>query len=132
MESLPPINSEPLHKHHPWNSQCSEPGDDFFREQWGFSLLRLPLVDRLVVWVALYFGFLGLCSIITGGCILFLHWKKNLQQEERAQQWALTAHSYTPEGRHYANRGSSPKAEASVPLQPDLVVPQQPLSNWMA
>lgn len=48
MESLSSINSEPLHKHHSWNSQCSEPSDDFFREQWGLSLLRTPLVDRLV------------------------------------------------------------------------------------
>uniref|UniRef100_A0A8C3WJ51 Testis expressed 38 n=1 Tax=Catagonus wagneri TaxID=51154 RepID=A0A8C3WJ51_9CETA len=39
------------------------------------------------VWVSLYFGFLGLCSVITGGCILFLHWRKNLWREERAQEW---------------------------------------------
>ncbi|XP_045655415.1 testis-expressed protein 38 [Ursus americanus] len=39
------------------------------------------------VWVSLYFGFLGLCSVVTGGCILFLHWRKNLRREERAQEW---------------------------------------------
>ncbi|KAM6217032.1 testis-expressed protein 38 [Rhynchocyon petersi] len=39
------------------------------------------------VWVSLYFGFLGLCSVMTGGCILFLHWRKNLRREEHAQQW---------------------------------------------
>ncbi|XP_006839787.1 PREDICTED: testis-expressed sequence 38 protein [Chrysochloris asiatica] len=39
------------------------------------------------VWVSLYFGFLGLCSVATGGCILFLHWRKNLRREERAQEW---------------------------------------------
>ncbi|XP_017737202.1 PREDICTED: LOW QUALITY PROTEIN: testis-expressed sequence 38 protein [Rhinopithecus bieti] len=39
------------------------------------------------MWVSLYFGFLGLCSVITGGCIILLHWRKNLRREERAQQW---------------------------------------------
>ncbi|XP_057565879.1 testis-expressed protein 38 [Hippopotamus amphibius kiboko] len=39
------------------------------------------------VWVSLYFGFLGLCSVVTGGCILFLHWRKNLRREKRAQEW---------------------------------------------
>ncbi|XP_049735161.1 testis-expressed protein 38 [Elephas maximus indicus] len=41
----------------------------------------------VLVWVSLYFGFLGLCSLVTGGCILFLHWRKNLRREERAQEW---------------------------------------------
>ncbi|XP_055466027.1 testis-expressed protein 38 [Psammomys obesus] len=39
------------------------------------------------VWISLCVGFLGLCSTLIGSCILFLHWKKNLQREERAQQW---------------------------------------------
>ncbi|XP_004620609.1 testis-expressed protein 38 isoform X2 [Sorex araneus] len=39
------------------------------------------------VWVSLYFGFLGLCSVITGSCILFLHWRKNLRRELRAREW---------------------------------------------
>ncbi|XP_031234110.1 testis-expressed protein 38 isoform X2 [Mastomys coucha] len=39
------------------------------------------------VWISLCIGFLGLCSVLIGSCILFLHWKKNLQREERAQQW---------------------------------------------
>ncbi|XP_071073569.1 testis-expressed protein 38 isoform X2 [Dasypus novemcinctus] len=47
------------------------------------------------VWVSLYFGFLGLCSVVTGGCILFLHWRKNLQREERAQEWVETMRAAT-------------------------------------
>ncbi|XP_012999659.2 testis-expressed protein 38 [Cavia porcellus] len=39
------------------------------------------------MWVSLYFGFLGLCSLVTGSCIIFLHWKKNMWREARAQQW---------------------------------------------
>ncbi|XP_055978332.1 testis-expressed protein 38 isoform X2 [Sorex fumeus] len=39
------------------------------------------------VWVSLYFGLLGLCSVITGSCILFLHWRKNLRRELRAREW---------------------------------------------
>ncbi|XP_037683237.1 testis-expressed protein 38 [Choloepus didactylus] len=49
------------------------------------------------VWVSLFFGFLGLCSVVTGGCILFLHWRKNLRREERAQEWveAMRAATFT-------------------------------------
>ncbi|XP_054427616.1 testis-expressed protein 38 [Pteronotus mesoamericanus] len=127
------------------------------------------------VWVSLYFGFLGLCSVITGGCILFLHWRKNLRREERAQEWVevmrAAAFTYSPllywinkrrlygmnaainiassptvtktetevpssdppwelessESRSYAAQQSSPKLEASVPLQPALqLVPPLP------
>eukprot|EP00073_Rattus_norvegicus_P024251 XP_006238780.1 PREDICTED: testis-expressed sequence 38 protein isoform X1 [Rattus norvegicus] len=39
------------------------------------------------MWISLCVGFLGLCSVLIGSCIIFLHWKKNLQREERAQQW---------------------------------------------
>ncbi|CAH6790688.1 testis-expressed protein 38 [Phodopus roborovskii] len=44
--------------------------------------LRLP-----GMWISLCIGFLGLCSSLIGSCIIFLHWKKNLQREEHAQQW---------------------------------------------
>uniref|UniRef100_A0A8D1RJ86 Testis expressed 38 n=1 Tax=Sus scrofa TaxID=9823 RepID=A0A8D1RJ86_PIG len=47
------------------------------------------------VWVSLYFGFLGLCSVITGGCILFLHRRKNLRREERAQEWVQVMRAAT-------------------------------------
>uniref|UniRef100_A0A287CV51 Testis expressed 38 n=1 Tax=Ictidomys tridecemlineatus TaxID=43179 RepID=A0A287CV51_ICTTR len=89
--------------------------------------------------------FLGLCSIITSGCILFLHWKKNLHSllywiNKRCQYgmsaaintgppWAVTSARLLLD--HEPLRAFSPKAEASDPLQPALVVPQQPLSNWM-
>ncbi|MBZ3870814.1 Testis-expressed sequence 38 protein [Sciurus carolinensis] len=37
--------------------------------------------------VLLYFGLMGLCYVATGGCIIFLHWRKKLPQEKRAQRW---------------------------------------------
>ncbi|XP_003936926.1 testis-expressed protein 38 isoform X1 [Saimiri boliviensis] len=47
------------------------------------------------MWVSLYFGFLGLCSVITGGCIIFLHWRKNLRRKEHAQQWVKVMRAAT-------------------------------------
>uniref|UniRef100_A0A2K6GTN2 Testis expressed 38 n=1 Tax=Propithecus coquereli TaxID=379532 RepID=A0A2K6GTN2_PROCO len=85
------------------------------------------------VWVSLYFGFLGLCSVVTGGCILFLHWRKNLRREEQAQQWVevmkVATFTYSPllywinKRRHYGmnaaiNTGpppAVPKTETKVP-----------------
>ncbi|XP_077652586.1 testis-expressed protein 38-like [Urocitellus parryii] len=51
-------------------------------------------------WIPWYFGFLGLCTLITGGCILLIHWRKNLRRRERAQQWVevmrAATFSYSP------------------------------------
>ncbi|XP_051027911.1 testis-expressed protein 38 [Acomys russatus] len=49
------------------------------------------------MWISLCVGFLGLCSMLIGSFILFLHWRKNLQREERAQQWveAMRASAFT-------------------------------------
>ncbi|XP_015860624.1 testis-expressed protein 38 isoform X1 [Peromyscus maniculatus bairdii] len=52
------------------------------KAQWGPTKGVKPKV-----WISLCVGFLGLCSSLIGSCILFLHWKKNLQREEHAQQW---------------------------------------------
>ncbi|MBZ3891078.1 Testis-expressed sequence 38 protein [Sciurus carolinensis] len=40
---------------------------------------------------------MGLCCVITGSCIIFLHWRKKLQQERCAQQWVevMTAATFT-------------------------------------
>lgn len=60
--------------------------------------VSLPLFFSTSVWVPLYLGFLGLCSAITFGCILFLRWKKKL--EGRAREWMemvrAAAFTYTP------------------------------------
>ncbi|XP_008055481.1 testis-expressed protein 38 [Carlito syrichta] len=138
------------------------------------SLMGSQQEDLLaVMWVSLYFGFLGLCSVATGGCILFLHWRKNLRREKRARQWVevMRAATFTyspllywinkrrnyglnaaintgpppavittetevqspdpllevdiPESRSCVVQGSSPKVEASIPLQPALELPEQ-------
>ncbi|XP_076710917.1 testis-expressed protein 38-like [Callospermophilus lateralis] len=51
-------------------------------------------------WVPWYFGLLGLCTVITGGCMLVLHWRKNLRRRQRAQQWVevmkAATFSYSP------------------------------------
>uniref|UniRef100_A0A8C9PR24 Uncharacterized protein n=1 Tax=Spermophilus dauricus TaxID=99837 RepID=A0A8C9PR24_SPEDA len=51
----------------------------------------------------------------------------DIQVEIPASLWQ----SDTCEGRHYAIRGSSTKAQAPVPLQPALLATQQLLSNLM-
>ncbi|XP_076966284.1 testis-expressed protein 38-like [Callospermophilus lateralis] len=51
-------------------------------------------------WVPWYFGLLGLCTVITGGSMLVLHWRKNLRRRQRAQQWVevmkAATFSYSP------------------------------------
>ncbi|KAF7486519.1 hypothetical protein GHT09_001359 [Marmota monax] len=51
-------------------------------------------------WIPWYFGFWGLCSLITGGCVPLIHWRKNLRRRERAQQWVevmrAATFSYSP------------------------------------
>ncbi|XP_047421198.1 testis-expressed protein 38-like [Sciurus carolinensis] len=39
-------------------------------------------------WILLYFGCMGLCSVLTACCMVFLHWRKKVRRERRAQQWA--------------------------------------------
>lgn len=59
-----------------------------------------PFFLTALVWISLCVGFLGLCSALIGSFILFLHWRKNLQREQRAQQWVevmrATAFTYSP------------------------------------
>lgn len=54
----------------------------------------------VLAWVSLYFGFLGLCSVVTSSWILFLHWRKNLHQEKHAKEWVeamrATTFTYSP------------------------------------
>ncbi|XP_047418115.1 testis-expressed protein 38-like [Sciurus carolinensis] len=51
-------------------------------------------------WVSLFVGLMGLCCVITGGCITFLHWRKKLRQERRAQHWVevmrVSSFTYSP------------------------------------
>ncbi|XP_074077614.1 testis-expressed protein 38 [Macrotis lagotis] len=52
------------------------------------------------VWLPLYFVVLGLCSVITGSCMVFLHWRKKVRREEQAQEWVevmqKATFSYSP------------------------------------
>nr|XP_040126833.1 testis-expressed protein 38-like [Ictidomys tridecemlineatus] len=55
-------------------------------------------IEDLVItdlWDPLYFVWLGLCALIIGGCMMFLHWRKKLHRKERAQQWVEVMKSAT-------------------------------------
>ncbi|MBZ3881371.1 Testis-expressed sequence 38 protein [Sciurus carolinensis] len=89
-------------------------------------------------WVALFFGLMGLCCVVTGGLITFLHWRKKLQRERRAQHWVevmrASSFAYSPhlywlntQRRHgidaAMNKGPSPAVtNMEIKLQiPDCV-----------
>ncbi|XP_077883741.1 testis-expressed protein 38-like [Ictidomys tridecemlineatus] len=130
-------------------------------------------------WVPWFFRLLGLCIVITAGCILLLHWRKNLRRRQHAQQWVevmkAANSSYNPvlywvnKRRKYGMTATiridpprpvaytdielqipvlpsdplpcedmchtfvarSPNEEAAVPLQPALVVTQEPSPKGM-
>lgn len=46
-------------------------------------------------WVSLYFGLMGLCCVVTGGCIILIHWRKKLRREKRARQWVEVMNAST-------------------------------------
>ncbi|XP_047418131.1 testis-expressed protein 38-like [Sciurus carolinensis] len=46
-------------------------------------------------WVSLYFGLMGLCCVVTGGCMVFIHWRKKLWRERLAQQWVEVMNAST-------------------------------------
>nr|KAF6508557.1 testis expressed 38 [Rousettus aegyptiacus] len=100
------------------------------------------------VWVPLYFGFLGLCSVVTGGCILFLYWINKrryygmntaintgpppsvIKTETEVQNSDPLGELDNTESRSHAAQESSPNMEATVLLQPALqLVPQQSLPS---
>ncbi|MBZ3874159.1 Testis-expressed sequence 38 protein [Sciurus carolinensis] len=115
MESLPSINSEPLHKHHPGMPSAQNPVTSYLGNNGAWAFRRLPLVDRFLgqlilcqamglvtslnsmdtqmsnlglhgTWVLLYFGLMELCCVVTGSWIIFIHWRKKLQWESRAHE----------------------------------------------
>lgn len=46
-------------------------------------------------WVSLYLGLMGLSCVLTGGCLIFIHWRKKLWRERRAQQWVEVVNAST-------------------------------------
>ncbi|MBZ3891525.1 Testis-expressed sequence 38 protein [Sciurus carolinensis] len=91
MVSLSSINSEPLHKHQPWNSQCSEPGDIIFRQQWGLDLPKTPIGGQISGGSSFFaesWACLGLAILWTHGTVLcdyrWLHYISALEEEAAA------------------------------------------------